>query len=1267
MLVRAGTCHTSHFEASIKLTDDYQLIKESFADKNSEELFGYNPSNQSATAGAFPFNNHHRDVKHAKTCLSIIKPQMSKVGIDGPPVNSLRTLEKADEVDSNDIDHTNPMCYCDGLLPWGSRESQSHDLITMRLQDGIEAVATSLVGGSETHPSQHTTTTVSHCECLSSTVWKPKNSWLLQSDGSYKPVPYEQVGGDLLNSEVRGVINPLPRITTPPRVFQTWGIIATLIKEQEQLDESHIQTSDNSLDAGENLNTTLSALTYDEDITKNNIGDENTSQCSDQLSIEDTEHDVFNDFIYKGDDPNLDPLRLIKVEGSPSLRIRIRKLLEANRSVFATTLPDESALIPPFELTVDKEKWERSSNRGPPRVQSPAKQAEIKRQVDELLRTKVIEHSNASYYSQVILASKPDDTWRFCIDFRSLNDCTQQASWPIPNIKEMFGRLGSHHSNVFGVMDLTAGYHQAPVGLGTRIFLAFICFCGIFQFCRLPFGPKRAPSYFQQMMSSIVLAGMIYFICEVYLDDVIVHAKTDDEFIIRLEKVLERFSKHHIILKPSKCKFGFALLEYCGKQIDENGLSMSEKKIQKVIDFPKPTTAHQMKQFVGLVNYFHDHVNHHADIMKALHNTILGYEKRTRSKTLIWTEEASLAFDQIIKEIEKNHTMYFPRDDCPITLQTDSSQYGIGAYCFQTIDNKEQPVAFVSKSLTEPQFKWGILQKEAYAILYALKKLQGILRDRKFTLETDNRGLAFMKGDANPMVQRWLVSVQEYDFKLVDILGKNNPVADGLSRLVANNMPEKVMPAKIIASLVTNNMPAHMLTALVPPEKIPEYLHILIGKVHNDRTGHHGLERTLRMITTPSSPGSEIILVDPKTHKLRSHIRQYIATCPCCQKMSMLKTAINSHPFTTSRFYPMERLCMDYIGPFPDGGYIMVIMDAFTNWVELFHSPQASSTCAAQNLFQHFGRYGTPTQLVSDRGSHFVNKVIEEFISLVGTDHCLTLAYSSQQNAKVERVNKEINRHLRTLVFESNSVENYKDYLPIVQRIINSAYSDKTHMSSAQMLFGNAINLDRGLFLPPLERPQQGQPLSDHMSKMLQFQDEVMIKARTILHETDSVHMASKSSAIPTEYAPETYVLVKYRNSSNLYPAPTRLHTFWKGPLKVISNVQSQYLLLDIIKNKEKYYHVTDMKPFIFDPLLINPQDIARKDYLEFFVEKILNISGNINRNTTLEFLVKWTGYDDTHNLWVPYKDLRETEVLHQYLKKINLKHLIPKKFQTTV
>ena len=114
------------------------------------------------------------------------------------------------------------------------------------------------------------------------------------------------------------------------------------------------------------------------------------------------------------------------------------------------------------------------------------------------------------------------------------------------------------------------------------------------------------------------------------------------------------------------------VVEYCGKQIDRSGLSMSKKKIQRVLDFPKLKTAHQMKQFVGLANHFHDHVPHHSDVMRALHDMITGYERKTRAKALVWTEEGTFAFYWIIKEIEKNHTMFFPREDCPIFLQTDS-------------------------------------------------------------------------------------------------------------------------------------------------------------------------------------------------------------------------------------------------------------------------------------------------------------------------------------------------------------------------------------------------------------------------------------------------------------------------------------------------------------------------------------------------------------------------------------------------------------------
>jgi transposase InsO family protein len=248
----------------------------------------------------------------------------------------------------------------------------------------------------------------------------------------------------------------------------------------------------------------------------------------------------------------------------------------------------------------------------------------------------------------------------------------------------------------------------------------------------------------------------------------------------------------------------------------------------------------------------------------------------------------------------------------------------------------------------------------------------------------------------------------------------------------------------------------------------------------------------------------------------------------------------------------MECLNIDFVGPYPEKGYVMVIADTFTRWIELGWVAEATAKTAAEFLFQHFGRFGAPTQIRSDRGSHFANKLIKEFLSLVGTQHCLTLAYSSQQNAIVERVNKEVNRHMRALTFDTNFVDDYAMTLPIVQRILNAAYSDHTKVSASQLLFGN---LDRGSFLPPLERPIQDQPLSAHMSKLLHLQDEIMTTAREVLKNTDELHMASFPNKKPTEYLPDSYVLVKCRTGST----PTRLHTYWKGLLKVISNVQSTY------------------------------------------------------------------------------------------------------------
>ena len=997
-------------------------------------------------------------------------------------------------------------------------------------------------------------------------------------------------------------VNPMKPISgeKSKRVFPTWGVVATLIKRQEivliESQQSRKQHDEPALNMRSIVEETIDNISGDD-----NSDDDTTND----------EHDAFAPWLSNSDDENIDVLSLITIQGSANLQRKIRTLLGKYRSVFASTLSSEPATIPPFELKVDKSKWESHSNRGPPRVQKPAKEAEIFRQVDELLKAGIIEPSTASFYSQVILASKPDDSWRFCIDYRKLNDCTESASWPLPLIKGMFQRLGTHQSDTFGVMDLTAGYYQAPVGMFTRVFLAFICFCGIFQYTRLPFGPKRAPSYFQQMMSTVVLTGLLYFICEMYLDDCIVHAKGDDQFLERLEKILIRFKTHNIFLKPTKCKFGMPEVEYCGKEISKDGLTMSLKKVRKVLDFPKPETAAQMKQFVGLTNYFHDYVSHHAEIMHPLHAMIQNYQKKTRGRLLDWTPEGTEAFHKIIAEISKRHTMFFPRDDCPITMQTDSSDFGIGGYVFQTVDGIQQPVAFVSKSLNPTQLKWAIIQKEAFAIFWTFKQLRAILRDRHFTVETDHRNLLYIKTDSNPMIVRWYVDMQEFDYTLKDILGSANPIADGISRCVQNRMTQT---QQVLATLI----------------HIPDTIMILIGSVHNSLAGHHGVERTMYMLTTKIRGQPSSGQVRSPIPYLRTMVKQFIKTCPCCQKMSMIKVPINSHPFTTSSYTPMECLNIDFIGPFPDKGYIMVIIDTFTRWVELYLSPEATGEVAALNLYQHFGRFGAPKELRSDRGSHFANKTIAEFLRLVGVQHALTLSYSSEQNAIVEKVNKEINRHIRAFTFDSPNVNDYALALPIVQRIINSAYSDHTHINAASMLFGNALQLDRGIILNRTERPDSEEPLSVTASKMLSIQGDVMRKAANIFIIDDANHIALRAKT-PTEFQPGSFVLVKYRGGTKPQRPPTRLHTAWQGPLQVISNTQSQYKLFDLIKNKEKDYHSTDLKVFNFDPLRVDPLDIARRDYLEFFVEKVLNITGDTQRLGSLSVHIKWLGYDNSY------------------------------------
>ena len=169
-----------------------------------------------------------------------------------------------------------------------------------------------------------------------------------------------------------------------------------------------------------------------------------------------------------------------------------------------------------------------------------------------------------------------------------------------------------------------------------------------------------------------------------------------------------------------------------------------------------------------------------------------------------------------------------------------------------------------------------------------------------------------------------------------------------------------------------------------------------------------------------------------------------------------------------------------------------------------------------------------------------------------------------------------------------------------MQRILNSNHSDRLKISSAQMLFGNVLKLDRGIFLPREERIPTSKPLSKYTSDLLLMQDNLLKASAKELLRTDLLHMTSKEHDTHKEYLIDSYVLVHYRTGL----PPTRLHTHWHGPMRVIKGSNSRYTLLNLITGKEKDFHVSDMKPFVFDSTIVDPFDIARRDYMEFFIEK---------------------------------------------------------------
>ncbi len=945
------------------------------------------------------------------------------------------------------------------------------------------------------------------------------------------------------------------------------------------------------------------------------------------------------------------------IEGSENLRRLLWQLCEEYEGVFSRKVRKEPAKLAPMKLKVDRKFWQVAENRGPARRNTRERDTELRRQVKIMLELGVIRESQTPHYSQVHM-HKQGGKYRFCMDFRALNILSESMGWPIPRIDELLRRIGAHKPKYFCVFDLTAGYHQIKADSDSMQFLAFATSMGIYEWNRLPMGLKGAPGHFQHQMAAVVLAGLIYNVCEVYLDDIIVYGSTEEELLDATRQVLARIQQFGVTLSPDKCKLGVQEVNYVGHRISKDGLHFSKEKLIGVAEFDKPRVQKELRSFLGVVNYFRDHVPHHSDAVRPLHKLIKGSDSK---RVIEWTQEAEDAFTGIKNLIVNCPLLFFVDDKSTIYLHTDASDYGIGAYLFQLIDGQERPIRFLSRALSPEQARWSTIEKETWAIVCSLREWDSLLRDTWFVLRTDHKNLLYLgKEESSQKVTRWMMEVREFHCFVEHIPGVKNEAADALSRAGAARVrPTPTSTNGSIDQLAVGRPSAFLATLICPLE---EKVYKMIENTHNERLGHMGVEGTIDRLEKRKE--------DWPTR--RRDVTRFVRECLICQKTSFKLKPVFTEPYTNSVYDMREKINIDTVGPWPvtpDGyAHVLVVIDCFTRFVVLYPLRTVQAEEAARTLLGYVCTFGCPNEIQSDGGTQFANEVICELMKLMRTKHTITLAGSSQQNGIVERCNKEVNKHTRVLLGSQPDIGGWFDSIPLVMRILNAApHKSLGKISPMQLMFGDCRDLDKG-FLTDLGG-KKGEELIDHpvwLKKLCERQAELSKNAREYLEAKDNKRK-EEVSARRTTYEVGDMVLCQYPKNVLRPGPPSKLMAYLQGPWKINHREGDTYTLDNPSTGRDEKVHVTRLQPCEYDRSRVDGTTVALSDTRQFEIEKILSHVGDlrVDPKKKWRFLVRWKYLPESEECYGTWEQLRKTEALHEYLRRIGKGYHIPAGFQT--
>lgn len=351
----------------------------------------------------------------------------------------------------------------------------------------------------------------------------------------------------------------------------------------------------------------------------------------------------------------------------------------------------------------------------------------IKNEMKKLEDDDIVEETTTPWRAQVLVSRSENQKTRLVVDYsQTINKFTQLDAYPLPQMDELVNKIAQF--SWFSTLDLKSAYHQLELHPSDRIYTGFEACGKLYQFRRVPFGLTNAVPCFQRMVDEIINRGG----CKgtyAYLDNITVCGKTKEEHDLNLEKFLSVARESNLTFNDGKCVYSTTSIDLLGYRIEKGSLRPDPERVKPLMDLPVPVDSKSLQRIIGLFAYYAQWIPQYSDKIRPL----------IQIKKFPIGEEAIDAL-RVLKKNLSTATLQAVDENLPFTLETDASEFVVAA----TLSQGGRPVAFHAQTLQSSERNHHSVEKEAFAILVAIRKWSHFLLGRHFTLIKEQRSVAFM-------------------------------------------------------------------------------------------------------------------------------------------------------------------------------------------------------------------------------------------------------------------------------------------------------------------------------------------------------------------------------------------------------------------------------------------------------------------------------------------------------------------------------------------